>query len=154
MFPRFRNWMLANQGTEAEAKDLFQEGLIALWHNIKKGSYQLKPGTRLSSYLLTICQRRWYEQLKSAAKRKNQALPEGFDQAEESFAWLEDAEKVRQLSAWLNKLGHRCQQILSLFYFEEKNMKEIADLLQLKSTSAKNEKYRCLLRLRQIAVPS
>ncbi len=51
----------------------------------------------------------------------------------------------------LDKLGEPGRTILELYYYHGKSMEEIAKMLHYKnSATAKNLKYKCLLRLKKI----
>ena len=49
-------------------------------------------------------------------------------------------------------LGEACKSLLSKFYFEKKSMNVIAKELALDSASTRNKKYRCMQKLREIAL--
>ena len=49
------------------------------------------------------------------------------------------------------KLGSSCQEILKEFYFSKTSLREIAEKLNIGEASAKNKKYRCLQKLKEIA---
>jgi len=49
-------------------------------------------------------------------------------------------------------LGAPCKDLLMKFYFEKKSMKDIAEELQLDAASTRNKKYRCMQKLRELAL--
>ena len=49
-------------------------------------------------------------------------------------------------------LSEACKSLLSKFYFEKKSMNLIAEELTLDSASTRNKKYRCMQKLREIAL--
>jgi DNA-directed RNA polymerase specialized sigma24 family protein len=64
----------------------------------------------------------------------------------------ESREELIELSkACLLKLGDPCKQVLESYYYHRKSMQEIALWLGYKNEqTARNQKYKCLLRLREI----
>jgi DNA-directed RNA polymerase specialized sigma24 family protein len=53
-------------------------------------------------------------------------------------------EQTEVLSRYLQKLGETCRQILSLFYFEQWDMEQIAAKLRFANAqTAKAKKYQC-----------
>ena len=78
-FPSFRHWMLANSGSEMDAEDAFQKGLLSLLLNIETGKYQFQEGTRVTTVVFEYCKRVWLTELKSARLRTSVAMPDGFD---------------------------------------------------------------------------
>lgn len=141
---------LSKLGASADViEDVFQESIIALWKNVQDGSYQVRANTKLSTYFIEICRRKWFEILRKQKKK----LPEPFKEEPQSLNVLEEWMKAEELEAFRNKfkqLGKQCQDLLKQFYFEKKSMQEIAALRSLTPASAKNQKYRCMQRLKAI----
>ena len=52
--------------------------------------------------------------------------------------------------AAFKQLGASCQLVLTRFYFEKKSMKAIAEELQIDAASARNKKYRCMQKLKEL----
>lgn len=51
----------------------------------------------------------------------------------------------------LIQLGEPCRRILELFYYHQKTMDQISELMEYKNKqTVRNLKYKCLIRLRQI----
>lgn len=152
-FPTVRHYVLNNNGKEEDAEDIFQDGLIAMWNNISYGNFELRDGTKITTYLTRICKYRWLERLKSAGFRRSSVLPDTFDAQEESEDPLTEmitTEEVEVLAEKFSQLGEKCQDILKLFYFENKSMSEIAEIFDMQANSVKNEKYRCMERLKKL----
>ncbi len=63
---------------------------------------------------------------------------------EESVAYLES------IKTNYHKLGEQCKEVLQLFYFKKESMKQIAARFSWTEASAKNNKYRCLQKLREM----
>ncbi len=136
-----------------ELKDLFQDGIIALWQNIKNGKYELRSSTKMSSYVIRIVKYRWIEKIKSGRSKYESKLPDNFDalngekNAEEMIIQMEDNSKLMN---YFSSLGSKCQQILIEYYYKKSSLGEIADMLGMQVASVKNEKYRCMQKLRTI----
>ena len=67
----------------------------------------------------------------------------------------EDAERDSLLVNFSEKaltlLGNPCKELLELYYYHKKSMIEIAEIQGYKNeSSAKNQKYKCLIRLKEI----
>ena len=59
--------------------------------------------------------------------------------------------KLQLVSKGLEKLGEPCKTLLELYYFHDMSMDQIAENLDYKNrATAKNLKYKCLNRLRNI----
>lgn len=138
-----------NSGSESEALDVFQEGLVALWTNISQGKFKVEDKAKISTYLYTLCRNIWISRLR---KRKyTQPIADNPQvqvvAVEEDTAYRERVEKLEQN---FEKLGTSCKKLLLLFYYQKASLKEIADRLDLTLKTAKNTKYRCMKKLRAI----
>jgi len=152
-FPHVRQFVVNNNGKEADAEDVFQDGILALWNNIQKGSFILHDEVKISSYLSKICRYRWLERVKSAGHKRSVALPEHVERADESsnaLGSLISSEEIVDLENKFRQLGDKCQEILKLYYYEKKSMAEIATILDMQPNSVKNEKYRCMEKLKKL----
>jgi RNA polymerase sigma factor (sigma-70 family) len=151
-YPTVRNYVLQNSGDADEAQDIFQDGMIALWDNITNGRYESRADKGIGAYLVQICKFRWLEKTKSARFRKTKEWNDNFDQPEQDsrLANLIDREEADYATGLMGKLGEKCQEILTLFYYEKKSMQEIGTTLTMQPDSVKNEKYRCMQRLKKL----
>lgn len=144
-------------GQPADAEDLFQEGLVALWRNLEAGTYEVRPGTRLSSYLVGLCRNRWIDRTRRASFRRErhaEELPDRPDDFEEVAEEEREARAREALAAAaLEQLGERCRELLTAFYFERRPLAAIAAERGIGAATAKNEKYRCMQRLRKLYAP-
>ena len=149
-FTAVRSFVLANNGTDHDARDVFQEGMMAAWNNLLKERYESRETKGLEAYLHRICRFRWLERTRSAAFRYSSPLDEQDlhdpDNSINRLIRKEDIEQARQL---MGRLGERCRKILYLFYYHRESMEKIAATMGLTADSAKNQKYRCLNQLRE-----
>lgn len=139
-----------NSGNEADALDIFQEGLVALWTNIHEGKFVLQENARITTYLYALCRNLWISRLRKRKITQPIESDERIEIPEETGALEAEHERIQELGRKLSKLGEACQKLLRLFYFEKQSMNEIADLLDLSPKTAKNNKYRCMQRLRAL----
>lgn len=149
-----KQYVLKNSGSDDDVKDLFQEGIIALWDNIHAGKYQHTNENMLHGYFRTICKFKWMEILRS--KGRFVALPENeeFD-IETDETVLNDLikrEEINEFDGMFSALSEKCRQILALFYYEKKSMKEISEVTGYEVVSMRNEKYKCIEKLRGLYV--
>ena len=139
-----------NNGNDEDARDIFQEGLIALWANISQGKFQVQQQAKISTYLYALCRNLWISKLR---KRKIQYSIQD-DLHEEIAAEVVEMETqfdpVGELEGQFRKLDAGCQKLLTLFYYQKSSMKEIGEVMGITEKTAKNNKYRCILKLRSI----
>jgi RNA polymerase sigma factor (sigma-70 family) len=131
------NLILKNNGTEEEAKDIYQEALIVFWQKVTSGN--LVMTSKISTYLYSICLNLWRKEL----ERKNKHSNEDADIADNSNLF-EENEKVKLIQECLNLLGESCRNILSYYYFDELSMNDIAVKMGFANAdTAKTKKYKC-----------
>jgi RNA polymerase sigma factor (sigma-70 family) len=150
-FPVIKHFVLQNNGKESDAEDILQDGMIALWDNIRQDKYIRNDGVKISSYLSKVCKYRWLERLRSAGHKRNLSVAEHSDMEDtggNALQQLISNEEINALESQFRKLGPKCQQILKLYYYEKKSMSEIAQILGMQPASVKNEKYRCMEKLK------
>ena len=153
MFPRFRNHVLNNSGDEAQAKDVFQEAFIACWRNIKED--KLTFNSNVEAYLFSIAKNKWIDFLRSSRFKKT-VNTESFSHlslvAEESDKSEEKESQLEVIQKALNQLKDNCRALLQLFYLERKSMDEISKEMNLTPATARNQKYRCMEKLRALSI--
>lgn len=135
-------------GSQEDAAEVFQETMIALNQNIRKGMFDQK--SLLGTYFIGIAKRIWWK----LAKQRARSLPEEFLPPEEIEPSGEElviaSERKALLEEVLNMLSERCQTLLRMAA-RNYTMKEIALAVRLTdSQAAKKETYRCRERLRKL----
>ena len=55
--PKVLSFVLKNSGSEDEARDIYQDGVVSLYENIKTGKYRGEGS--LAAYLFSICRFMW-----------------------------------------------------------------------------------------------
>ena len=151
VYPQAKALLKRMGANEEDVKDIFQEGMVALWRNAKQGKFQVQTDTKISTYLLQICKNQFLEKQRKASKREKSMTSLHAEPVEEgNFLdhWFQK-EEMEKLSRHIRLLGQRCQNLLKRFYFERASLKKIALAMNLTEASAKNEKYRCMQRLKK-----
>ncbi len=156
---KVERFVLKNNGSTDQSKDLFQEAFIVVWRNIKKGDFIPQSESSLNGYLFTIAKNKWMDYLRSTAYKKTTNVSEDWQfktEEENSSQILDDKlENERLLGKAMqafNSLGLPCKTLLTKFYFEKKSMKDIANELEIDAASTRNKKYRCMQKLRELAL--
>lgn len=134
---------------QALAIELFTEALIVLTQNVRSGRLT-ELTARLDTYLNAVA-RNLYRKLQRRGReeyRDPRTLPERL--TEPTAPSSTDGGEVRKLLyARMRELGPRCRQLLAHFYFLELDWATVAEILGYKNAaSAKNNKAKCLARLR------
>lgn len=152
VFPKVRIHVLQNNGDENHARDIFQQAFIACWLNVKDDKVDAQGS--LEAYLFTIARNKWTDHLRSARFRKTvrqDMMPVLIEEEDEVDSETEERREREILQQAIGELGAECKDLLTRFYFERRNMQEIAETLGIGAASARNKKYRCMEHLRALA---
>jgi RNA polymerase sigma factor (sigma-70 family) len=149
-FDIIKSYILQNNGTEDDAKDIFQESLIIFYKKIKSGDLQLN--CKIKTYIYSICKNKWLDKLRGA-KNHTRILQKEFGNNNNYELFndpLEGEEKMKTIEKLLNSISKDCKKVLHYFYYERLNMNDIAQKMGYKGEqSAKNKKLKCLKYIRQ-----
>ncbi|MEQ9405899.1 MAG: sigma-70 family RNA polymerase sigma factor [Cyclobacteriaceae bacterium] len=132
--------VLSNSGTEEEAKDVYQEALLAFWQKASSGKLVLT--SKISTYLYSICLNQWRKEL----DRKSRLSSEEVDGTE--YQGHDSKERLKIVLECINELGDVCKGVLTYYYFDGMNMTDIAEKMNFANTdTAKTKKYKCKKKL-------
>ncbi len=149
-YPSFLYWVLRNSGSEMDAEDAFQKGLLNFLLNVETGKYQYQAGTRVTTVLFEYCKFVWFTELKSARLRTRTSMPDGIDTVDTADV-VKDLERMDVVNAVRQSLGQlkdECRKLLDWFYVEEISLREIAERLGMKESSVKSKRYDCAEKLK------
>jgi RNA polymerase sigma factor (sigma-70 family) len=143
-------FILNNNGTADDARDIFQEAIIVLFEKVKEG---LELNCQIKTYVYSVCRRLWLKRLQqlqrfgTPVESLEEVIPveeelEEHDRKNEAFAVMEKA---------MTHLGEPCKSLLEAYYIQKKQMLDIAsEFGYTNADNAKNQKYKCLMRLKKI----
>lgn len=135
-----------NSGTEEDAKDIFQDALMALYRRLKEGNFELT--CKLSSYLQIVSRNLW------RARIRNRPVMTTTDQIGDEHVELDGSvieeilgnDRRKLLYKHFDSLPDDCRQILGLF-FKKTSMAEIASQMESTEAYMKKRKFICKSRL-------
>ena len=146
-----QHFVVNNNGTEDDARDIFQESLIVLYENTRSPSFALN--CQIRTYLYSVSRRLWLKKLQYA--RRFESHVENLEETVPVEEDLEMHEKMNRqygiMRGAMGKIGEPCKSLLEAFYVHHKNMHEIASFFgYTNADNAKNQKYKCLMRLKKL----
>jgi len=150
-FTMIQHFVLNNNGSFDDARDVFQEAMITLYEKVQNDSFVLS--CQIKTYIFSICKNLWLKRLQQMGKYSSPLSTE-----EESISVEADLEELEKKDAAfaimnraLNSLGEPCKSLLEGYYLNKKGMQELAeDFGYTNADNAKNQKYKCLLRLKKL----
>ena len=144
-FPMIRDFIGRNAGTEEDARDIFQEGMLVLFDKVQDNEVEWK--STLKTFLFAVCRNKWLMVLRKKKARNTVADLESVSEIESEVAEdIEKSERYRLMRKGFDQLGNECQQVLNLF-FDGHSMKEIAEKLSFTPAYAKKKKFICQKKL-------
>lgn len=154
-FYKTEQYILKNNGTMPQAKDTYQEAFITVWRNIKNGKFVPENETAVQGYLYQISKYKWLDFLRSSRYKKTTPLQPLENNLKLDISETIDAEtemKRKQTMKAFEKLGTECKKLLTDFYYNKKPMRTIASEFNIEEASARNKKYRCINKLRELTL--
>ncbi|MEL6671200.1 MAG: sigma-70 family RNA polymerase sigma factor [Bacteroidota bacterium] len=155
-FVKVEKYILQNKGDASLAKDIFQEAFVAVWKNVRQGKFTPQGPSSLDGYLYQIAKNKWLDFLRSGQVKKMASLEAtvAHPPSVEPELLPEETEdpRLKQAMAAYGLLGDQCQLLLKRFYFDQKSLKEIAEEVNMAPASVRNQKYRCMQKLRSLTL--
>lgn len=148
-YPAAKKYILLNRGTQEQAEDIYQEAFIAMWRNIRLNRFESRNENSLKSYLLQIVKNKWIDHLRSAQYRNTVLLNESDVEHNIELPSPEEQEKILLIKEHFKNLGDTCREVLQRFYYRKESLKTIANVFDWTEATARNNKYRCIERLRK-----
>ncbi|MEN8201612.1 MAG: sigma-70 family RNA polymerase sigma factor [Bacteroidota bacterium] len=142
-FPIIEAYIIHNQGTRDQAKDVFQEAMIVVYKRVKSGELELT--CKFGTYLYAICKNIWIQERKKYLLRAEKLRHQPLMVNDPGPA--DDPLLQNHLSELFNKhfgeLSEDCQKILSMF-FNNFSVEDIRSAMNYKDVHhAADRKYRC-----------
>lgn len=150
-FNMIQAFILNNNGSYDDARDIFQEAMITLYEKAKSESFVLT--CQIKTYVYSVCRRLWLKRLQQMGRYTVQT-----ENLEETVSVEEDLDLHEKRNAEfaimeraLGSLGEPCKSLLEAYYLQKKDMTEIAaNFGYTNADNAKNQKYKCLMRLKKL----
>lgn len=155
---KVEHMVMNNSGSKEHAKDIYQEAFITVWKNIKDDSFVPQNETAVQGYLYQIAKNKWLDMVNSSRFKKTTVLENEYifhDKANhEKEAEEEDilSQKLEKTMSIFKAMGQPCKGLLTAFYFDKKSLRDIATKLKIEETTARNNKYRCMEKLRKMVL--
>jgi RNA polymerase sigma factor (sigma-70 family) len=150
-FPMVLQLILTNNGNDDEAKDIFQETVIVLYSKVRSGNFELN--SKLKTFIYSVSRRLWLKRLNQRSRNSS-----NINDFEDVIAVEQDLEQHKekdkqfhQMEQALGQLGEPCKTIIEDFYINHRSMQEICEKFgYTNADNAKNQKYKCLQRLKKL----
>lgn len=142
-YPIIEGYVIHHQGSQEQAKDVFQEAMIIVYNKIKSGNLELS--CKFGTYLYAVCKNRWLQERKKYKlhiKKLKQRPMEVNDPGPADDPLL-SLHLTDLFNKHFNELSTDCQKILSMF-FNDFTIEEIRAAMKYRDLHhAADRKYRC-----------
>lgn len=151
MLPEVKNYIKRNNGDEDDAKDIFQDAMMALMRNLKEDKYN---NQNLKGYFMTIVRYQWLDRI-DRTKNIVAMSPSSEPVIDEPVFEIHTAPRLGDyFRKVLQRLGEPCRSLITGTVVFKKSMEEMAQRLGYSSAhSARQQKLQCLKKLRLLVDP-
>lgn len=144
-------FIVNNSGTEEAAQDIYQETIMVVYDNVRKGGFELN--CRLQTYIYSVARRLWLKHLRKNGKTilfREDEENEVVDVSSEMGEHETKEKQIDKMQKSLQELGEPCATLIRDFYVRHLSMEQIAEKFgYTNADNAKNQKYKCLQRLKK-----
>ncbi len=149
-FDSVKYFVLKNNGSTADAADVFQDTMLVLIEKMRKDNFVLTAS--IKTYIVAISKNIWYKKLRNAGREI------AFEQMHESNFFEEinlDIEREKtyadRMKGYMLKITEHCSRLINDIFYKGKELQEIqAQYGYTSRHNAVNQKHKCISQIRKI----
>ncbi len=144
-------------GTLEEAKDIFHDALLVYYEKTlgRMPAFQQREAAYIFGIARHLWTRRYVQNQRFASLDQ---LMAGFEVSDEGMDWADDdpehgiaASTSKRIMRVLRAAGEQCMELLTAFYYEKLDMRELAERFGYSGTrSATVQKFKCLEKVKKV----
>jgi RNA polymerase sigma factor (sigma-70 family) len=149
-YPSVRHFIIKNNGSEDDAKDIFQETIFILLQKVPKDDFNLTSS--LKTYIFAISSNLWLKRLRDSSK----IVKADPDIYEKYLVDYEEAEvdphdnKIARTQSIFKRITEKCVTLLKAIFFDKKDIDVVTkEFGYTNKHNAQNQKYKCLEQARR-----
>jgi RNA polymerase sigma factor (sigma-70 family) len=137
-----------NNGTAADAQDLFQEVLVDLLPKVRRSDFVLT--SKLSNYIFIMARNVWFKKLRQ--QHQLVSLTDSHNSLLADEVYIEDVftKKHEIIAAIIQNMAGNCPKIIVMKHERGDSHATIAQFLHITEESAKVNLARCMKKLREL----
>ena len=147
ILPKIRQYVKTNNGDDDEAYDIFQDGIMIFYKQVKESKFNEEY--EIGGFIYTVCRNLWINRVKR--KNRNVSIDHVADPGRTEDNALNDLiseEREAYVMKMLSDLGERCKELLLYSIFYKFSMKEICEKMGFSTeNAAKTRNYKCKQKL-------
>lgn len=146
-YPSILSFVRQNNGNDDDAKDIFQESVIALLQKVRQPGFVLTSS--LKTYLYTVARNLWLKRLRDN-KMVSVDTSVLIDSYHQQFGTVaievsQEESKEQKIKTWLERITIHCQRVIKALFFYQEPMESLMLRMGWKNKhTAANQKYKCL----------
>jgi RNA polymerase sigma factor (sigma-70 family) len=147
ILPRIKKMILKNNGTNDDAKDIFQDTVLIFYNQVKLNKFN--EDKDIGGFMDAVARNLWINKAKRANKFVQVNDTEIWEGSEsDALDDLISKEKAEAIEDVMNQIGEECKKLLKYTIYEKMSLKEIAVKMGYSSEGvAKTYNYRCKQKL-------
>ncbi|WP_028978306.1 RNA polymerase sigma factor [Sporocytophaga myxococcoides] len=148
--PKIRKYILNNNGTEDDVRDIFQDTMVTFYRQVKSGKFNEE--FEIDGFLYTVARNLYIKHVtrysnKNVRNSDTELVIEDAS-SEDLLQQIIGEEKRVIINNLFAELGGTCAELLKLVVFNNFNLKEIAEKMGFSNEGvAKTKSYKCRQRL-------
>lgn len=131
--------------------DIYQDSCVALYDNIRTGKLSaISLNVKLKTYLFGIGHNKLVDVYRRSDSKHKTHFVEGIDNSKDYNSEYRDecSEKDEIIRQAVNAMNEPCNTILTLYYWDDKSIKDIAEIQNKTAEATKMQKSRCMSKLK------
>ncbi|MEP7239114.1 MAG: sigma-70 family RNA polymerase sigma factor [Ferruginibacter sp.] len=145
-YPLVERFLLKNNGTVDDAKDIFQDIMLVLVEKIYADDFELTAS--LSTYIFAIGKKLWLKKLRNISYHKEIDLDDFTTTnlyADVTSSIETEMTYIEKLQSLMKKMSAHCYHLLRSMFYLDKKIEDIQNEFGYTSRhNAQNQKYKCL----------
>ena len=145
VYPKIRRYILSNNGTADDSKDVFQEALLVFYRQVIEHKFdQIRD---IEGYIIGVSRNIWINRARKRS-REVDMVDSPTDTQDDPLIHLIMTEKWDAFQRLFERIGEKCRELLTYAAYEKLSMEEIAVKMQFtNANAAKTTHYRCKQKL-------
>jgi RNA polymerase sigma factor (sigma-70 family) len=149
-YPSVKHFIIKNNGTKDDARDIFQETIFVLLQKVPKDDFNLTSS--LKTYIFAISSNLWLKRLRNS----NKIVKTDLNIYEKYLADYEEAEvdphdrRTVQVQNVFTRITDKCITLLKAIFYDKKDIDVVTkEFGYTNRHNAQNQKYKCLEQARR-----
>ncbi len=149
-FPYVKRFIINNNGSDADAEDVFQDTMIILLEKLRMDDFVITASVK--SYIMGIAKNIWLKKIRNSFK-VTEITDDHTNKFYQEIDIIIQQEKTyfEKLNDYLHKITNHCKGLIHDMFFNNKTIEQIQTDYGYKTRhNALNQKYKCVEQIRKL----